>query len=65
MGLLDNHQMEMVVLYYTILALVEIPFIELGGSAWLEIACFSLSCKKCPRWSSWVEVPCFLGGIPR
>ena len=34
MGLLHNHQMEMVVLYYTILALVEIPFIK--NSNWVE-----------------------------
>ena len=33
-GLLHNHQMEMVVLYYTILALVEIPFIK--NSNWVE-----------------------------
>ena len=33
-GLLQNHQMEMVVRYYTILALVEIPFIK--NSNWVE-----------------------------
>ena len=33
-GLLHNHQMEMVVRYSTILALVEIPFIK--NSNWVE-----------------------------
>ena len=44
MGLLHNHQMKMVVLYYTILALVEIPFIKIR-TGWKRLArnCLLLS----------------------